>query len=288
MDSLKTTFGDNNETLQLVVIPDSSVKNVEDYISLVDESGHALSLKNDDVYLSKSAQYVLGVHAGDTISAQDSTLRTARIKLSSMTMNYMGNAIYMNQTTYEKIFHTTMEPNAAVINLKGTSDAKIAFSHSMKRAGWLSVACTPEFSRDFEKNFAIVNAVVVLVTFMAACLSFVVVFTLSNTNISERERELATIKVLGFRKPEVHHYVNKETLILTAIGSVIGIPLGYLLTRSFTYVLKMPSLYFDVQIEPVTYVAAVALSFLFTIIVNLTTNRVLNRIDMVGALKSAE
>ena len=94
----------------------------------------------------------------------------------------------------------------------------------------------------------------VLVTFMAACLSFVVVFTLSNTNISERERELATIKVLGFRRGEVHHYVNKETLILTAIGAALGVPLGSLLAESFTYILQMPSLYFDVEVEPLSYV----------------------------------
>ncbi len=128
----------------------------------------------------------------------------------------------------------------------------------------------------------------VLVTFMAACLSFVVVFTLSNTNISE-ERELATIKVLGFRRGEVHHYVNKETLILTAIGAALGvIPLGGLLAESFTYILQMPSLYFDVEVEPLSYVLSVLLAFAFTFIVNLATNRTLNKIDMVGALKSAE
>ena len=122
----------------------------------------------------------------------------------------------------------------------------------------------------------------VLVTFMAACLSFVVVFTLSNTNISERERELATIKVLGFRRGEVHHYVNKETLILTAIGAALGVPLGGALAESFTYILQMPSLYFDVEVEPLSYVLAVVLSFGFTIIVNLATNRTLNKIDMVA------
>ena len=105
---------------------------------------------------------------------------------------------------------------------------------------------------------------------------------------SERERELATIKVLGFRRGEVHHYVNKETLILTAIGAALGVPLGGLLAESFTYILQMPSLYFDVEVEPLSYVLSVLLAFAFTFIVNLATNRTLNKIDMVGALKSAE
>lgn len=86
----------------------------------------------------------------------------------------------------------------------------------------------------------------------------------------------------------MHHYVNKETLILTAIGTALGVPLGGLLAESFTYILQMPSLYFDVEVEPLSYVLAVVLSFGFTFIVNLATNRTLNKIDMVGALKSAE
>ena len=114
------------------------------------------------------------------------------------------------------------------------------------------------------------------------------VFTLSNTNISERARELATLKVLGFKPPEVHGYINKETLILTAIGVAIGLPVGYALARSLTTILRMPSLYFDVVVDPLTYVIAAVMAFAFTLVVNLITNRALDRIDMVGALKSAE
>ena len=136
--------------------------------------------------------------------------------------------------------------------LKGSSADQIAFSKNLKSDGWLTISSTAEHWENYEANFTIINSVVVLVTFMAACLSFVVVFTLSNTNISERERELATIKVLGFRRGEVHHYVNKETLILTAIGAALGVPLGGLLAESFTYILQMPSLYFDVEVEPLS------------------------------------
>ena len=194
----------------------------------------------------------------------------------------------MTQSTYERAFGRSARLNGVFVLLKGSSADQIAFSKKIKSDGWLTISSTAEHWQNYEANFAIINSVVVLVTFMAACLSFVVVFTLSNTNISERERELATIKVLGFRRGEVHHYVNKETLILTAIGAALGVPLGSLLAESFTYILQMPSLYFDVEVQPLSYVLAVVLSFVFTFIVNLTTNRTLNRIDMVGALKSAE
>ena len=141
---------------------------------------------------------------------------------------------------------------------------------------------------DFSSAFTLINTVVYVVIILAAALSFTVVFTLSNTNISERERELATIKVLGFKRPEVHRYINKETLILTGIGVVVGLPVGYALARSLTWILRMPSLYFDVVVDPLTYVVSAVLAFAFTLVVNLITNRSLDRIDMVGALKSAE
>lgn len=122
----------------------------------------------------------------------------------------------------------------------------------------------------------------------AAALAFVVLFTLSTTNISERSRELATIKVLGFFDREVHLYVNKETMILTAIGTVCGIPLGYAFAQTLTYVLNMPSIYLAVSLHGKSYAMAAGLSFLFAILVDLLTNRSLDEIDPVEALKSVE
>ena len=142
--------------------------------------------------------------------------------------------------------------------------------------------------RDFESNFMLINYVVALVTALAAGLSFVVLFTLATTNISERERELATIKVLGFRKREVRVYINKELLILALIGTIVGIPLGCVLGHSLTYVLNMPSMYFAVEINPLSYVWSCGLSMLVALATSLVTSRSIDRVDMVGALKSAE
>ena len=287
-DNVTFTFGGKSETVQLIVVPDDRTNDLDDYVCLEDESKEPLSLRDGDVYLSKSSQLVLGIQPGDTAQVQDSSLNVAKVKVSDISLNYLGNTLYMTQGTYERAFGRSVRLNGVFVLLKGSSSDQIAFSKKIKSDGWLTISSTAEHWQNYEANFTIINSVVVLVTFMAACLSFVVVFTLSNTNISERERELATIKVLGFRRGEVHHYVNKETLILTAIGTALGVPLGGLLAESFTYILQMPSLYFDVEVEPLSYVLAVVLSFGFTIIVNLATNRTLNKIDMVGALKSAE
>ena len=277
-----------SETVQMVVVPDDEAASIGDYVCLEAEDEAPIALSAGKVVLSKSAQMVLGVDAGSKARVQDSSLSVADVTVSDISLNYLGNTVFVCQSTYEKAFGKTMRANGVLVNLEGGHAAEQRFCRDIKADGWLTVVGTADLTDNFEANFKIVDSVVVLVTFMAACLSFVVVFTLSNTNISERGRELATIKVLGFRRGEVHHYVNKETLVLTAIGAVVGMPLGYALARSFTYVLQMPSLYFDVEVRPVSYAIAVALAFAFTLIVNLATNRTLNRIDMVGALKSAE
>ncbi len=288
IETVTAEYAGKSESVQIVIVPTESVGELGQYVHLANADGSAIELAATGCDVSKSAQMVLGVAAGESVSLQDTSLDTAKVKVRSTSLNYLGSTVYLSQEAYERAFGKKMQANALIGKLGGSASEQIRFCKNLKSDGWLSVSSTADQVRNFESNFTIINAVVVLVTAMAACLSFVVVFTLSNTNISERKRELATIKVLGFNRHEVHHYVNKETLILTGIGAAAGVPLGYALARSFTYVLQMPSLYFDVKVEPVSYVIAVALSFVFTIVVNLSTNRSLNRIDMVGALKSAE
>ena len=287
-DNVTFIAGGKSETVQMVVVPDDEAASIGDYICLETEDGHEIKLDSNKVVLSKSVQMVLGIDAGSKARVQDSSLSVADVTVGDISLNYLGNTVFIRQSAYEKTFGKSMRANGVLVNLKGSNAAKRKFCRDIKADGWLTVVGTADLTANFESNFMIVDSVVILVTAMAACLSFVVVFTLSNTNISERGRELATIKVLGFRRGEVHHYVNKETLVLTAIGAVVGMPLGYALARSFTYILQMPSLYFDVEVRPVSYAIAVALAFVFTLIVNLATNRALNKIDMVGALKSAE
>ena len=115
--------------------------------------------------------------------------------------------------------------------------------------------------------------VVYVVIALAAGLAFVVLFTLSTVNIGEREREIATIKVLGFRKREVRTYINKETLVLTLLGILVGLPAGWALSESFTVILKMPSIYFDVVVDPWCYALAAAFSTVFAIAVSRICNR---------------
>ncbi len=209
-------------------------------------------------------------------------------------MSFLGNFVFMTESAYAEAFGEPCVPNALLVNLTGTDEQKIELADRLTAGDtFVNVNSSTKVANDFSESFKIIDVVVYVVTVMAAALAFAVVFTLSNTNISERERELATIKVLGFRRGEVHRYINKETIVLetivlTLIGIVAGWPLGYVITRFLTYVLRMPSLFFDTIVEPQTYLFASVMSFVFTLIINRMTNRRLDRIDMVGALKSAE
>ncbi len=287
VDSLTVSFGDASESVALYVVPDGC--DLSAYVGLADDAGSSLSVGEKGCLITKNAEQVLGFSAGDTVHVQDATLAEADVEVAGVAMNYLGNSMYMSESAYRACFGKAAEQNGLLATLSGDDAAQIEFCDGLaKDARLLSVTSTAKLVRDFSTSFTLINTVVYVVIVLAAALAFTVVFTLSNTNISERERELATIKVLGFKRGEVHVYINKETLILTGIGILAGLPSGYLLTRSLTYVLKMPSLYFDTIVAWPTYVIAAALAFAFTLMVNVMTNRSLDRVDMVGALKSAE
>ena len=280
--------GNKEERVQLMVFPEQA--DVASYLSLEDLNGDPVTLEMGDVYVTQNASQVLDFSLKDTIRVQNSDFKEKRVKVTGIVQNYLGNTIYMSENTYESLFGSYRE-NAVLANFRGDISKQQKDSYVQKledREGVLSVVSTSSMQDAFETSFSLITSVVYLILAMAAALAFVVLFTLSTTNISERVRELATIKVLGFYDKEVHSYVNKETLLLTFLGILAGLPAGTILAQSLTYVLNMPSIHFAVTIRPISYLYTVILSFGFAVIVNLITNRVLNHIDMVESLKSME
>lgn len=280
--------GNKEERVQLMVFPEQA--DVASYLSLEDLDGDPVTLEMGDVYVTQNASQVLDFSLKDTIRVQNSDFKEKRVKVTGIVQNYLGNTIYMSENTYESLFGSYRE-NAVLANFRGDISKQQKDSYVQKledREGVLSVVSTSSMQDAFETSFSLITSVVYLILAMAAALAFVVLFTLSTTNISERVRELATIKVLGFYDKEVHSYVNKETLLLTFLGILAGLPAGTILAQSLTYVLNMPSIHFAVTIRPISYLYTVILSFGFAVIVNLITNRVLNHIDMVESLKSME
>ena len=290
-ENVSAGFGGTTETVQLVVVPDGF--SLDGYINLRGDNGSTLELadatSDGGVLVTKSLANLTGLVAGDEVSLQDTSLSRGSAKVDGIVMNYLGDAVYMTQSAYEATFGKELEANALLAHLNGSTDEKIAFADELSAdTTWLSVVSTQAAVRDFSNVFLLISCVTVLLTVLAAGLSFVVLLTLSTTNVSERERELATIKVLGFRKRETRTYINKEMLILALIGTVAGIPLGIALSHALTYVLNMPSMYFAVEIAPTSILVSCGLSFVFALVVCAMARRSIDRIDMVSALKSAE
>lgn len=276
----------DSEKVQLMVFADN--QSVKEYLNLMNAQKEEITLEDSAVYLTENAAKILGLSRKDTLTIQTQELMQEETVITDLVKNYLGNYVYMTKATYEELFGT-YEANGILANLSEDCEDHIAFSKTLSKEDWiLSSYCTQDMKENFSLAFTLINIVVYVVLVMAAGLAFVVLFTLASINISERNRELATIKVLGFYDPEVHSYVNKETIILTSIGIMLGLPVGRVISSSLTSILSVPSVYFEVTIYPQSYLFAAAISFLFAFMVQLITNRSLDVIDPVEALKSVE
>lgn len=274
------------ETVQLIVL--SEGESLRGYINLYDKQDNKLRLEDGDVFTTINVANVLGYTKGDMVTMQTLELETAEVEVTEITMNYLGNYVYMNQSTYEEYFGE-FKANGVIALLNGSEDGHEAYADELgAKDGILSAIATSSFGSNFDTAFQVINLVVTIVIVLAAALAFVVLFTLSTTNISERERELATIKVLGFFDREVHLYVNKETIILTTLGILLGMPLGKAFGIWLMSVLQMPSIYFADTLYPISYLIAGVMAITFALIVNFITDRSLDRINPVEALKSIE
>lgn len=274
------------ETVQLIVAPDGEA--LRSYVQLRNIKGKELLLEDGEIALTQNAALILDIQKGDQVELQTMELDRAEVSISNIVQNYLGNYIYMTKATYEQYFGD-FKPNGALIHISEHCPDPVLYCNALgNQEGIVTCVSTDEMKEQFSSAFTLINMVVYIVIIMAACLAFAVLFTLATTNISERIRELATIKVLGFYDNEVHSYVNKETMILTGIGILLGVPLGYAFAQTLTIILALPSIYLAVSLHPVSYLMAGGLSLAFALIVNMITNRSLNEINPVEALKSVE
>lgn len=274
------------ESVQLVVVPNE--ESLRGYINLVDRDGNKVLLEDGMVLSTINVAEVQGYDEGDTITLQSMDLENAEVEITRIVMNYLGNTLYMTENTYSDLFDD-YEANGAYVMLNDSVGSHEDYAEAMaERDNILSAISIEGFLSNFDSVFRIINLVVTIVITLAAALAFVVLFTLSTTNISERERELATIKVLGFFDREVHLYVNKETLILTGLGILLGMPLGKGFGIWLMSILKMPSIYFADYLAPISYVYAAVMAIIFAFVVNKITDKSLDKIDPVEALKSIE
>lgn len=282
---------EDSESVQIVVVKDSATLSKMVNLQDVNNNLQTISLNDNGPLLSQSAASSLNISRGDYIKITNSNFKHAKVKLQAVVRNLIGSNIYMTSRCYEKIFGfkngKTIKHNALMLQLRGKDDAKMRYADNFaNQEGVLAVMSITRMKHAF--SFDLMNAVVALIVTLAAGLALAVLFTLASTNISERSREIATLKVLGFYQKEVHAYVHKEMFALTVIGVLVGLPLGRLVAGLLTNALRMPALYFEVEVSWLSYAIAGFATLIFALIVQWSTSPALDRINPVSSLKSVE
>ena len=305
-----------SESIQLVAVPEKRLSDLGEMVTLqpvhsgilgTSSIGGKGSLKLDDdgVIVAQSAASSLGIATGSKVRLTNGDGVQVTAKVSAVNRNLIGSDVYISETYYAKLFGKSFVSNVPVsaesdvqstksltwnamyAKLSGSDQSQTDYAQSLEKDSSVVKAVSSAHMADSFK-FDLMGAVVALIVALAGGLALVVLFTLANTNVSERVREMATLKVLGFFDREVHHYVNREMMILTVMGVVLGLPLGRFVGGLLTMALNMPSLYFEVEVKPLSYVIAVVVTMMFALLVQLFVNPVLDRIDPISSLKSVE
>lgn len=291
LESGEIATDEGSATIQLMVVPDGGGDDLAGMVDLqdVEHGRRELTLEDDAVIVSKSAANALGVKSGDTVSLTDGNMQHGEVTVTAVNRSVIGSDVYIGESAYRQAFDddAPMTWNAVYAHYEGSGDEQVEYAEELQDDPVVLTAMSCEdMRRSF--RFELMAAVVALIIGLAGGLALVVLFTLANTNVSERVREMATLKVLGFTDREVHTYVNKEMMILTGVGIVAGLPLGRFIGGLLTAALNMPSIYFEVEVHWWSYLIAAVITLVFALLVQLITNPVLDRIDPVSSLKSVE
>lgn len=247
-------------------------------------------LGEEGVILTEKLAKAMGVSAGDTITMENADEETGTFVVSGVCEHYVSNYVYMSAATYEAGFGEPVAYNAVISKMTDDSQA----AHDAISAELLdmdnvaSLAFTQDSVTQVLNMLNSIDAVVVLIIVCAACLAFVVLYNLTNINIAERIKEIATIKVLGFYDREVYAYVNRESAVLTLIGTLFGIFGGIALHQFIIVTVEVDAVMFGREIQPVSFLYAIALTLLFSTLVNLVMGRSLKKISMVESMKAPE
>lgn len=238
-----------------------------------------------EVVLDRRTASDISASVGDTVVIRDIDMNEVELKVTGICDNYVYNYAFIS---YESISDIGSGIKTVYANVKDGTDLHEASAELMKNDGVLNVTVNADIRSRVDNMMKSLDSIVWLVIGCAGALAFIVLFNLSNINITERVREIATIKVLGFYPAETRSYVFRENLILTALGTVFGIPLGIWLHSFVISSIKIDMVTFDSILKPLSYLLAVVMTFVFALAVELVMKRRIDGINMAESLKSAE
>ncbi len=270
----------------LDVVENSEV--LERFINLRHRTDNdTVTLPDDGVIITEKLSLLLGVEPGDTITLDGDS--RVEVRVADVTEHYIQHSVYMSAAYYEQVFGQAPEENAVLVSYDTQADGAQELEQDLVSLDGVSSLTRIEDTRKtFGTSLESVDYAVALIIVCAAALAFVVLYNLTNINITERMRELATLKVLGFYDGELSAYIYRENVILTVFGVALGMVLGKLLHQWLILTVEIDLLMFGRTVAPTSYLWAVVLTTVFSLLVNLGAHRKLKKLDMVESLKTVE
>jgi len=279
------------KSYDVTIFSPESAEDFKTVCNLIDsETGKKLELTDEGIIITDKLSEFLEVKVGDTVTLIDGENIEHKLKISGIAENYVTNYIYTTQNYYNsniKTFKTNMILLKAIDNIS-SKNLNIISEELLKIDGIAAVSVVSTLMSAISDMLETLNYVVIILVVASALLAFVVLYNLANINIGERLREIATLKVLGFYDKEVDNYINKENVVFTTIGILIGLIFGYFLTNGVVASVEIDKLKFIKHIQPISYIYSALITIIFSFIVNKVIHFVLKKINMIESLKSVE
>ena len=275
------------KSVNMIIMEDPA--HISRYVKFKDHKGNEIDYPGKgEAVINNALAEQYGIKTGDEITVRNSDMKEIRVKVSGIFNNHVYNYVFISPDTYEEQMGSAPEYKTVYFNLKDGIDAHQAAADLMEDSSILSVTVNNDMKERISNMMKSMNYIVIVVILSAGALAFIVLYNLTNINITERIREIATIKVLGFFKNETSAYVFRENRVLTAFGIVFGLILGVFLHRFVMSQIKVDMVSFDVYVAPLSYVYSIVLTFVFNFLVNLIMSAKLENINMAESLKSVE
>ena len=281
---------DNEKNAYLVVPRD--VDDFKNYVNLKECTGDGLhlELKDEGVIITEKYANLLGVNVGDSIfirkSESDSSPK--EVKVTGITENYIFNYIYMTPNLYQSIYAVAPDVNILMIDVAQAADTEDISSRLLNIHGITAVTMNSDEAAELNMVIKNLSFIVIMMIVAAIMLAFIVLYNLNNINISERRRELATLKLLGFYNKESATYVYRENIILTLLGTILGVGLGIILHRFVMVTVETDVYMFGRELQWQSIVIAAVITIAFSMLVNAVMYFKIKKIDMIESLKSVE
>jgi len=262
---------------------------MDGFLSLHDKAGNNIAYPGEgEVVICRKLSEIYGLKTGDMITLREEDGTVLQVCISGVCENYIYSYIYLHADTYAKQAGVIPEFTSVFINLKEDADAHMASAALMGLEDISSVTVNADMMDRLNSMMGSIDYIVLVIVLCAAALAFIVLYNLTNINITERIREIATIKVLGFHRGETAAYVFRENTILSLIGAGAGLVLGYFMHQFVMSKVVVDMVSFDVYIKPVSYIYSFLLTLIFAWLINRIMTFKLERVNMAESLKSVD